>query len=310
MFGPGGGVLLSAQAQEPAKPDPFFQSDYVKQPLASPAGDLLKREEPAAQPKTSAKGAAGAAARGRKGASKAGAAASQRSRDILSSGPKVKAIGAIINGQDLPHFSQAAEALWKFTRERNLDVGVLCVVADPRRMKEILNSIEVRRLLGRGAYFNLRISVPPKYKVTRSPAWILTTDEGEVVLEAVASPERFINIRNEFVEPQVPLPAQEAAPPQESVQMPVPMPETAQPQEGLTDMFAGEGSSSLRSVTDFGLAGDAVAGSRNSAATGPSPAPSTARPGKARSVQKGFSRAKLAPAQPGPAKSTQTRSDP
>ena len=40
--------------------------------------------------------------------------------------------------------------------------------------------------------------VPPKYKVERSPTWVLVTAEGEIVLEGFMSIDKFLNRKGEF----------------------------------------------------------------------------------------------------------------
>ena len=64
-----------------------------------------------------------------------------------------------------------------------------------------IRSEAIRSLLLKGAQVAPSLVVPERYKVERSPTWILEAEEGEILLEGFESLEKHINSRGRFVEP-------------------------------------------------------------------------------------------------------------
>ena len=61
-------------------------------------------------------------------------------------------------------------------------------------------SQDLLRVFARGGAISIRSTVPEKYKVKKSPSWILYTREGEILLEATGPLANNFNQKGEFID--------------------------------------------------------------------------------------------------------------
>jgi len=113
-------------------------------------------------------------------------------------GNKIKYISLIINADKILHTRQNIQRIHSLSKKHNLKIKDVYLIGnyhlgiDP----QYLTSVFVM-----GGKLNLNRKVPKKYgAVSKSPAWILGTKDGDVIIEGINEIERYINNKGEFVE--------------------------------------------------------------------------------------------------------------
>jgi len=120
----------------------------------------------------------------------------------------VRAIGAVVNAMDVQHFSDTLQELAEVVIRFDLEVGKIYVIGDLKHFETAKKHLT--KLIARGGVLRLGSKPPAELNVTLSPAWILYTDKGRIILEATGQLDRYLNSRGEFVDKRQP--AQEPAP--------------------------------------------------------------------------------------------------
>jgi hypothetical protein len=118
----------------------------------------------------------------------------------------VQAVGAILNSIDSAHYLKSLEQLTELAISRDLNIGTVYALGD---LKVASENPYVGKIIARGGIVHIVSNVPKGYPVSLSPTWIVKTAEGEVLLEAVGTLDKYFNKRGEFLdrEKRSPLPA-------------------------------------------------------------------------------------------------------
>lgn len=121
----------------------------------------------------------------------------------LAPGLKVKKIGAVISGLEVPHLRQAITELLQVAKKHDLDVGTVYAVGVPLEgATDQSFGAQVLAISMRGGVLELTGEAPEGLPVKRSPTWILKTDGGDVVVEGFLTLDRFIAGDGTLLEPQ------------------------------------------------------------------------------------------------------------
>ena len=118
-------------------------------------------------------------------------------RDSGPRGTKVVWLGMVVNAMDEKHYVSQLQKLIKLVDHFDLDAGRIYRLGASENSEKI-TTLE-KYVLGRGGSVKFVGYVPHEYNVTSSPAWILRTESGDVVLEGIMAPERYINGKGEFI---------------------------------------------------------------------------------------------------------------
>ena len=101
-----------------------------------------------------------------------------------SEAPKIEAIGMVIAGNAPAHLNQHLKDLIEFSQSRKIPVGTVYALGLNRSMNS-LDQDNLSSLTKSGGSFQPVWTLPEHLPVTRSPSWILETDQGLVLLEGV-----------------------------------------------------------------------------------------------------------------------------
>lgn len=109
----------------------------------------------------------------------------------------VRSIGGVVNSLDAEHYAKSLQTLTEFAIAKNLDIGTIYTLGD---MKIATDSPLVTKVVARGGVVHIVSNVPKGYDVNLSPTWIVKTDEGEILLEAVGPLEKYFNQAGQFLD--------------------------------------------------------------------------------------------------------------
>lgn len=109
----------------------------------------------------------------------------------------VRSIGGIINSLDAEHYAKSLQTLTEFATEKNLNIGTIYTLGD---MKVATDSPFIAKVVARGGVVRIVSNIPQGYDVTLSPTWIVKTDEGEILLEAVGPLAKYFNPAGQFLD--------------------------------------------------------------------------------------------------------------
>lgn len=110
---------------------------------------------------------------------------------------KVHGIGMLLNIKDRKHYQQFARKLLQFSDRYNILISRVYLVGNIEPYKDDLLTKEMMLRGGRPA---AGMVIPKKYKVSKSPSWILDTDEGEYVLDGALELNKFFTAKGEFID--------------------------------------------------------------------------------------------------------------
>lgn len=118
---------------------------------------------------------------------------------------KALSLSAILSAEDPSLLSQQLGSLSKLATEKKLVVRTVYIVGDPSKIPVALENLTqqdptLRSVIELGE-LEPASSPPEKYKVTKTPTWIVETEEGEVLLEGAPQLERYFNFSGQFLEP-------------------------------------------------------------------------------------------------------------
>ncbi len=221
----------AARAQPPERSKDFFEKNYAETPLKPrqqkqggfPDGSFLKptptlpggmpREmtpeefekfmrDPKHNPMLQQQGGAAKPSSGQiPGTNQAPLFQSQGNdeRDLtgLERAIPVKAIGGILNSLDPEHYQKSLEQLTSLAISRDMNIGTIYAIGD---MKVASDTPYMGKIMARGGVVHIVSNIPKGYEVSLSPTWIVKTDEGEVLLEAVGGLDKYFNQRGEFID--------------------------------------------------------------------------------------------------------------
>lgn len=125
-------------------------------------------------------------------------------------GVKVRSLGAILALSNAQSMDKDITTLVATSTRLNVGLGhvffVLSSFELPQLSREMLEPLKKY-----GADTHIRLAPPTEYKsVKKAPAWIVSTEKGDVLLEGTHEPLSFFNSRGEFVEPTTSITPQES----------------------------------------------------------------------------------------------------
>ena len=197
-------TLSVAQAEDPKRSGDFFDKNYAASPLKDSQGPEVARprQAPTAQatavPEQSKTPTRSDFIEGGLEDSKV----NDQKRDdvpVAGKGVPVYAIGMIVNSVKSDHFDAAAKQLKTFLAAHDMRAGTIYMVG---YSDTTYASPYVLPLIAMGASFENVVEVPEQYKTALSPTFIVSTAEGEVLLEAVGSLNQYFNGKGEYVDPK------------------------------------------------------------------------------------------------------------
>ncbi len=185
--------LLRLEAQD--SPKEFYPKDFVQ-------GQVPAAESPAGISDTSpARGLTGPAderPRHAPSSQELGAPTPVETRAAPleeGAGYPVISIGAVINSKDQKHYLASLEELWTVASRYDFDVGRIYTIGDIEHIKG--NPITFK-LLARGARIAVLNTLPVYPKLEHSPAWIVSIEQGDVVLDGVGDLAGYFTAKGEF----------------------------------------------------------------------------------------------------------------
>lgn len=127
-------------------------------------------------------------------------------------GVQVRSIGAILGTSSSSNVDRDVRTLVATANQLNVSIGHVFFMVTGFQFMTAFSRDKIEPLKLRGGDPHIRISLPREYRdVKNSPAWIISTVKGDVLLEGALNPLDFFNSHGEFVEPG-PVPAATDAP--------------------------------------------------------------------------------------------------
>lgn len=121
-------------------------------------------------------------------------------------GTPILSIGVIVDLNDREHYEQVMSGLRETLDRTSILAGTVYTLSAGGPYMED-NFIH---LYARGASLQSGTELPERYQhIALSPTYIVETNEGEILLEAVSELNRFVNARGEFLEDPNPLKGRE-----------------------------------------------------------------------------------------------------
>lgn len=127
----------------------------------------------------------------------------------------VNSIGLIVSSMEREHYQRALQGLLHIADTREIKISSVYTLGN---FDIATRSSLIPGVVARGGVVRVLNEIPEGYEVTLSPTYIVKTPEGEVVLEAVSSLERYFSSSGEFLDRQ---PRKIEAPAKPAVRSPV-----------------------------------------------------------------------------------------
>jgi hypothetical protein len=185
------GLGSSAATAQP-KPWEFFEPGFVDSDR-SRSGDTKKQPAAPSSPRFTELDAAEDPV--------AAASAAQRATSVAGAeGTPVLWLTGIINAVDKAHLDKAYSELAVTLNEKKVPLGAIFLIGSVYDFSAEERESFVRKYgIDLGTF---RETVPEVYatRVTRSPTWVLQTDEGQILLEAISPLHEYFNENGEFVD--------------------------------------------------------------------------------------------------------------
>lgn len=123
------------------------------------------------------------------------AAANDRDRGV-----RIEAFGAILSTADQQQLAKQVKHIINISIQRDIPLAGIYAVGDQNpEVRDDKGIMDALWILG-GSLVGLPVVPHPYDKyVTQTPSWLIYTKRGKYILEGIASPEKYINIRGEFV---------------------------------------------------------------------------------------------------------------
>lgn len=130
----------------------------------------------------------------------------QTSPDLEASSEETKGIptdkiGAILDARDSGRLKTSLSEMIRLSNLYDIEVGPIYLLGAPSPDEDLMNIFGSMAL--RGAKVTLRSTPPEEYPVKTSPSWIVSTSQGEVLLEGITDLSSYINSKGELVTPAV-----------------------------------------------------------------------------------------------------------
>lgn len=203
-------------SQSRDKADQLFPKNYASDPLSSGSTSTEKTDpQPTVEEQTATDtsdiGAPANDINKRIEAARKGQNVRSGGLDSKMAGKKVLNIELLVNAIDNEHFTKIYNQFVDVVRTRNLNVSNIYVLGTNPKLD--LNTTFLN-IMPYGAIINLDGSYPSEYaNVTTSPAYLITTSDGNYLLEGIERLDLYINQTGEFIEQPVVAPAVKELPP-------------------------------------------------------------------------------------------------
>ena len=118
----------------------------------------------------------------------------------IAGGESIKSLGAIVNGLNEKQTLETLKTLVSLIKKHEIRGGSVYM----------LGGFGSQAIFGSDAFLTLNllggelisdITLPEKYKVSKSPSWIIELDEGEAVLEGLLDVKKYVNSTGKFIKP-------------------------------------------------------------------------------------------------------------
>ncbi len=110
---------------------------------------------------------------------------------------QVSWLGMIINANDQDHFFTEINSFLEFAIEHDYDLGPIYAVGkdfSSPAMNKVTALVDGR---GGGLFFSAE--PPAEYQVSKSPAWIIGTKDGQYLIEGVTNFQKYFNSSGELI---------------------------------------------------------------------------------------------------------------
>lgn len=190
-----------ALAQNEGNPGGFFSDNYARELLEQPKkpwanSETLIEEEQVQRPRPATRIKTESTAK----SSTLSDLDSEQSPDStnvmeMSAGVPIESLNAIINVQDTEHFIKHITELKDVVVQYNVQPGIIVLVgyAEIDPLLELFAPIVVR-----GGQVTADMTITETYQTSLSPTWVIRTEKGDMVLEAVPSLSRFLTSKGEL----------------------------------------------------------------------------------------------------------------
>lgn len=114
------------------------------------------------------------------------------------SGKSIESISLIVGGLYFAELEKSTNVLLEIFNNKNIRPSTIFIIGQSADlMKGQLNS-NLKRLSLLGTNTQVLLDVT-QFKVKRLPSWIISLKDGDIVLEGLNSPIKFINSKGEFI---------------------------------------------------------------------------------------------------------------
>jgi len=117
-----------------------------------------------------------------------------------AAGVEIRSLGLIVNAGDVLHGQTHMQELLGASQKYQIPISTVYAVGGMNAFNGKLPPAEWLMVKLAGGDFRVELAPPERYEVTLSPAWIVETPDGEVVLEAVTSLDKYLNREGKFVQ--------------------------------------------------------------------------------------------------------------
>lgn len=131
---------------------------------------------------------------------KQSAAVTQEELTGFSKVVPIKNVAAIISSAETPHFEKSIKQLIDLVDKKQVKLATIKTIGD---FNLVMNNPLLPALVARGGMIAFLDEVPEGYPVTLSPTYIVNTEEGQILLEAVGEIGKYFNQNGDFLEPQI-----------------------------------------------------------------------------------------------------------
>lgn len=170
--------------------DKFYPHNYARSPLES-------AKTPGASPKAEIKDT-------KKGPESLGS--NDKSSSIVPnnepSGKQIASISLIISGLDHKALEKSTEVMLTLFNEKAVRPSTIFIIGQSSELMQGQLNANLKRLSLLGVGTQVSMNPPNNFRVKKLPSWIITTADGDIVLEGLNSPAKFINSKAEFIDPK------------------------------------------------------------------------------------------------------------
>jgi hypothetical protein len=189
-------LSLSA-SQTLAEPDnyKFYPHNYAKSPIDGSEANrdisgMIESKD-------------GALVEGQEQATGQSSAALQQPLINEISGTKIEGLSLVASGIDADSLTKQLYIIIEIFNKKSVQPAQLYLIGQPDNPKPSDLKKIMKRVTMLGVEVITEIEPPAHLQISKVPTWILSLKDGDIVLEGLDSPDKFINSKGEFIEPEV-----------------------------------------------------------------------------------------------------------